>query len=181
MNVIESNLIKRINNKKIMIKTDCSGAKQILESPNGRIFKQDIELYNKIKETYRRILVKANTYNKEFSVQWIPRDQNKKAHKCAYKALQNLKMQGCNAIITEKRTLLKVLKKFKTKQCKVLIYLCLIANENKEVIRTQRDVAKALGATASSICIIYKELISLNILKKICNGKYLLNLKWDSK
>ena len=115
--------------------------------------------------------------NKEFSVQWIPRDQNKKAHKCAYKALQNLKMQGCNAIITEKRTLLKVLKKFKTKQCKVLIYLCLIANENKEVIRTQRDVAKALGVTASSICIIYKELISLNILKKICNGKYLLNLK----
>ena len=168
MNVIESNLIKQINNKKIMIKTDCSGAKQILE---------DIELYNKIKETYRRILVKANTYNKEFSVQWIPRDQNKKAHKCAYKALQNLKMQGCNAIITEKKTLLKVLKKFKTKQCKVLIYLCLIANENKEVIRTQRDVAKALGATASSICIIYKELISLNILKKICNGKYLLNLK----
>ena len=69
------------------------------------------------------------------------------------------------------------MKKFKTKQCKVLIYLCLIANENKEVIRTQRDVAKALGATASSICIIYKELISLNILKKICNGKYLLNLK----
>ena len=66
MNVIESNLIKQINNKKIMIKTDCSGAKQILESTNGRIFKQDIELYNKIKETYRkRIIAETQQFDKD--------------------------------------------------------------------------------------------------------------------
>jgi hypothetical protein len=174
MNIIESNLIKQIKHQKFMIKTDCEGAKQILEKPSNKVFKQNIELYNQIKETYQRILIKAQADNKDFLLQWIPRDKNKKAHKCAYNALKNFKLQGSNILITEGKKLLKVLKKFNTKQCKVLIYLYLMANENKEIYKTQAEVSNSLEIAPSSICKIYKELISLKILKKVSNGKYLL-------
>ena len=53
-----------------------------------------------------------------------------------------------------------------------------MANENKEIYKTQAEVSNSLEIAPSSICKIYKELISLKILKKVSNGKYLL-LKWN--
>lgn len=171
MIIVESNLI---NNQKITIRTDCIEAKKILEGTKSKIFKRNIDLYNQIQETYKRILNKTNAKNKNFTLQWIPRKKNKMAHKLAYAALKKVKVNENNILMTEKEMLLKVLKRSNSKKCKVLIYLYLIANENKLINKKQEEISNSLGISTSSICKIYKELNSLNILKKIHNGKYLL-------
>lgn len=55
--------------------------------------------------------------------------------------------QAINIIETnliKRKKLLQFLQEFNSKQCKVLIYLCLISSEDKFVIKTQNDISKAL-------------------------------------
>ena len=114
--------------------------------------------------------------NCSFRVDWIPRGSNKIAHKFSYNEFQKNKnkVYKQNILMLERKKLLQFLKKFSSKQCKVLIYLYLISNQKKIVDKTQDEVSKSLGIPKSSINRIFRELKNLNILQKISNGKYRL-------
>ncbi|MCI8345970.1 MAG: hypothetical protein HFJ42_08570 [Clostridia bacterium] len=79
-----------------------------------------------------------------------------------------------NILLFERKKLSKFLNKFNSKQCKVLIYLHLIANENKLILKKQSEISKSLEISTASISRIFKELDKLNMLHKIKNGKYRL-------
>lgn len=72
----------------------------------------------------------------------------------------------------ERKELIRFLYKFNSKQCKVLIYLYLIANESKLILKNQQQVSKMLEMSTSSINKIFKELCSTNMMEKVGNGKY---------
>ncbi len=178
INIIETNIIKDKSIQEFEISTDCEVAKNffINNERKVKIFNKNIELYNKIKESYKRVSNKMNRENCSFTLKWIPREENKVAHKYSYSIFKNLRAKEYkdNIILLERKQLLKFLNKFNSKQCKVLIYLHLIANENKLILKKQSEISKSLEISNSSINRIFKELNKLNMLKKIKNGEYRL-------
>lgn len=56
----------------------------------------------------------------------------------------------------------------------MIIYLFKICNEDKFILKTQMDIARSLEISISYINKIFQELIKLNVLTKIKNGKYSL-------
>ena len=56
----------------------------------------------------------------------------------------------------------------------MIIYLFKICNEDKFISKTQMDIARSLEISISYINKIFQELIKLNVLTKIKNGKYSL-------
>lgn len=58
----------------------------------------------------------------------------------------------------------------------MIIYLFKICNEDKFISKTQMDIARSLEISISYINKIFQELIKLNVLTKIKNGKYSLTI-----
>lgn len=58
----------------------------------------------------------------------------------------------------------------------MIIYLFKISNEDKFILKTQMDIARSLEISISYINKIFQELIKLNVLTKIKNGKYSLTI-----
>ena len=58
----------------------------------------------------------------------------------------------------------------------MIIYLFKICNEDKFILKTQMDIARSLEISISYINKIFQELIKLNVLTKIKNGKYSLTI-----
>lgn len=58
----------------------------------------------------------------------------------------------------------------------MIIYLFKISNEDKFILKTQMDIARSLEISISCINKIFQELIKLNVLTKIKNGKYSLTI-----
>ncbi len=56
----------------------------------------------------------------------------------------------------------------------MIIYLFKICNEDKFILKTQMDIARSLEISISYINKIFQEIIKLNVLTKIKNGKYSL-------
>lgn len=177
INIIETNLIKNKKNQNFLIQTDCEIAKDFFNKERKiKIFKKNFELCNKIKETYKRVFNKMVINNCSIKLGWISRKQNKLAHKYSYSVFKKLRsMENKNHRVSLKRKkLLQFLQEFNSKQCKVLIYLCLISSEDKFVIKTQNDISKALELSSSNINRIFKEFKELKMIEKINNGKYQL-------
>lgn len=178
INLIENSLINKKAVNKYWLRTDCIEAKAFIQKQKGKLFRQNLELYNTILETYKRVSKKMVEKDYSFRLKWIPRGANKVAHKCSYSAFKKLrdKEYKDNILVSERKKLLQFLQKFNSKQFKVLIYLYIIANEKKLIFKTQIEVAKSLEISYSSINRIFKELKSLNMLEKSNNGEYHLLL-----
>ena len=133
-------------------------------------------LLNTIKKSYDRIKKRLAKKDCSFKLKWIPRGANKIAHKYSYSAFQKLKQTSYkkDIILIEKESFLELLQKFNSRQCKVIIYLFKICNEDKFILKTQMDIARSLEISISYINKIFQELIKLNVLTKIKNGKYSL-------
>ncbi len=177
INIIEANLIKKNITQKFWLRTDCVVAKDFFvdKKKNVKLFKQNQELYDNMIETFNRVAKKMSKERCSFKLRWVPRGANKIAHKYSYTAFKEMKTkQNKNNIIVTQRKLLDFLKKFDTKQCKVLVYLNLIANEKKLILKTQNEIASSLEISKSSVNRIFKELKNLNFIEKLNNGKYIL-------
>ena len=58
----------------------------------------------------------------------------------------------------------------------MIIYLFKISNEDKFILKTQMEIARSLEIPIFCINKIFQELIKLNVLAKIKNGKYSLTI-----
>ena len=59
---------------------------------------------------------------------------------------------------------------------KVIIYLFQVSKDENLILKTQKDIESILGISNGAVNKIFKNLISLNMLKKIQRGKYLILL-----
>lgn len=174
MNIIEGSLINRNENQDFLLYTDFNGARDffLLGKKKVKTFKKNGELKNRMRKTFKRIKENLN-YGCSFEIKWISRENNKAAHQYAYRAFKRYKK---NISLFDSRALESVLEKSDAKRYKVFIYLYLIKNEEKIILKTQKEISKALEFSISCINKIFKELIKLKMLKKIRNGKYQLLL-----
>ncbi len=180
INMIEGSLLKRKVAQKFWLRTDCIIARDFFVEKNNniKIFERNEELLNTIKKSYERIKKRLTKKDCSFKLKWIPRGANKLAHKYSYSAFQKLKQTNYkkDIILIDKESFLELLQKFNSRQCKVIIYLFRISNEDKFILKTQKEIAKSLKIPISYINKIFQELIKLNILLKIKNGKYSLTI-----
>lgn len=178
INLIQGSLLKKNTVQKFWLRTDCIVARDFfIEDDNKiKVFKRNLTLLNTIKQTYERIQKALSKKDCSFRLRWIPRESNKVAHKHSYFAFQKLKMQNNknNIVLLDKYSFLELLKKFNSNYYKVISYLFQISNEEKLILRTQSEIAKALELSTYNINKIFKDLINLNILGKIKNGKYII-------
>ncbi len=180
INVIEGSLLRKNETQKFWLRTDCAVAKDffIEKNSNIKIFKGNEELSNIIKKSYNRIKKRLAKKDCSFRLMWIPRDANKIAHKYSYSGFQKLKQTNYkkDIVLIDKKSFLEILQKFNSKQCKIIIYLFQISNENKFILKTQSEIAESLEIPISYINKTFQELIKLNVLEKVKNGKYSLTI-----
>lgn len=176
INIIEGSLLKKKTAQKFWLRTDCSVARDFFMEKNNniKIFEKNGELLNTIKKSYARIKKRLAKKDCSFKLKWIPRGANKIAHKYSYSTFQKLKQANYkkDIILIDKESFLGLLQKFNSRQCKIIIYLFQISNEDKSILKTQTEIAKSLEISISYINKTFQELIKLNILTKIKNGKY---------
>lgn len=177
LNLIESNLIKNNMAQKFYIRTDCSVALEIFIKNNKvKLFNNNIELLNNIKDSYKRVETRLNKENCYFELQWISRKLNKIAHKYAYNAFKKMKVKYKQSYISlsEIKIFLNLLQSDKANQYRVIAYLFQNSNEEKFILKTQNEIATDLGVSLYNINKIFQEFIKLNVIEKVKNGKYLL-------
>lgn len=180
INMIEGSLLKKKVAQKFWLRTDCAVARDffIEKNSNIKIFEKNEQLLNTIKKSYNRIKKRLAKKDCSFKLKWIPRGANKVAHKYSYSAFQKLKQINSkkDIILIDKKSFLEILKKFNSKQYKIIIYLFQISNEDKFILKTQTEIATLLEIPISYINKTFQELIKLNILEKVKNGKYSLTI-----
>lgn len=180
INIIEGSLLKKKTAQKFWLRTDCSVARDffIEKNHNIKIFERNEELLNTIKKSYNRVKKRLAKKDCSFKLKWIPRGNNKIAHKYSYSAFQKLKKANYkkDIILIDKESFLELLQKFNSRQCKIIIYLFQNSNEDKSILKTQTEIARSLEISISYINKTFQELIKLNILEKVKNGKYSLTI-----
>ena len=178
MNIILSNYINKNRIQKFRIRTDCEVARDffIQKYDNKKLFQKNFEIKNDMKNKYRKICIKVSKYNSSFKIEWVTRKENKIAHKYAYATLRKIKNTSKNLaneiIIMEKKSFLEILTKLTKKEIQIIMYLLNNINEQKIILITQEDISQSLNISNPTINKCFKQLINLNIIEKIENGKY---------
>lgn len=178
MLIIENNIIQDQKVKKIYLSTDSSATKNFFKGKTKtKIFKKNLKLCNEIKTTYGRINNKMKEKNIDFELRHISREKNKIAHRYSYETFKNCKKEDPkNDIMKKKNELAQFYEKIGLKMGKVLIYLFLISNEERNILKTQNEIAKALSISSTKVNRIFYKLRELKILEKKGNGRYFLML-----
>jgi len=180
INIVERSLLKKNVAQKFCLRTDCSPARDFFveKNKNKKIFERNEELLNTIKKSYERVKKRLEKKDCSFKLKWISRWSNKIAHQYSYSVFQQLKQTSYkkDVILMDKEAFLELLQKFNLRQYKVIIYLFQISNDDKFIVKTQNEIAKALEIPISYINKTFQELIKLNVLTKIENGKYSLTV-----
>ena len=180
INVILSSYIKKDKMQKFKIKTDCIAAKDFFAEKKNKInvFRNEKELSATMKKLYNKLQTKLSKKGCSFTLKWFSRDNNKIAHKYSYSLFQKIKVISNHKefLIINKKSFLEIISKYNQFQCELLCYLIKIANEQKIIEKTQREIAEALNISNTLVNKNIKELITLNILEKIKNGKYALGI-----
>lgn len=178
INLIQGSLLNKNITQKFWLRTDCVVARDFfIEDENKiKVFENNLTLLNTIKQTYERIKKVLSKKDCSFRLRWIPRENNKVAHKHAYSAFQKLKTTNNkkDIVLIDRYSFLRLLQEFNSNQYKVISYLFINSNEQKLILKTQSEIAEKLELSTYSINKIFKEFIKLNILGKIKNGKYIL-------
>lgn len=178
INLIQGSLLKKKIAQKFWLRTDCVVARDFfIEKENKiKVFEGNLTLSNTIKQSYEKIKKTLSKKDCSFRLRWIPREINKVAHKHSYSVFQKLKIKNNknDILLIDKYSFLELIQKFNSKHYKVISYLFQISNKEKLILKTQSEIAKTLEISIYNINKIFKELIKLNILGKIKNGKYIL-------
>ena len=178
INLIQGSLLKKNITQKFWLRTDCVVARNFFIENKSKIkvFENNLTLLNIIKQTYERIKKALSKKDCSFRIKWIPREINKVAHKHSYSAFQKLKVQNNknDIILIDKNSFFELLQILNSNYYKVILYLFQNSNEEKLILKTQSQIAQILEISTHNINKIFKQLIKLNILGKIKNGKYIL-------
>lgn len=178
MNMILSSYINKNRIQKFRIRTDCEAARDffIEKYDNKKLFQENFEIKNDMKNKYRKICIKVSKYSSSFKIKWVTRKANKIAHKHAYatlKKINNIPNNLANEIIVmEKKSFFEILTKLTKKEIQIIIYLLNNKNEQKIISMTQEDISKSLNISITTINNMFKKLIDLNVIEKVKNGKY---------
>ena len=93
INIILSSYINKNKIQKFRIRTDCEAARDFFmeKYDNKKLFQNNFEIKNDMKNKYRKICIKLSKYNSSFKIKWVARKDNKIAHKYAYATLKKIK------------------------------------------------------------------------------------------
>lgn len=178
INVILSNLLDKNKIQKFWIRTDCLSARNFFTEEKNETgnFKHNLTIVELMKNMYKKICQKLCRKGCSFRLRWVPRENNKDAHKYAYAALQKIKNSYVKnqILLIEKKTFIEILKKFNKNQIEIIIYLFNISNEENLITKTQKEIAQDLELPLSTTNYIIRQLMKLSLLQKIRNGKYCL-------
>ena len=72
----------------------------------------------------------------------------------------------------DKKSFFEILTKLTKKEIQIIMYLLNNINEQKIILITQEDISQSLNISNPTINKCFKQLINLNIIEKIENGKY---------
>ena len=177
INLILSCYINKGKIQKFRVRTDCEVAREFfIEKNDKKIFQNNVEIKDEIKNIYRKICIKLSKYSGSFKIKWIPRNTNKIAHNHSYATLKKLKNNSNNLaneiILIEKKSFLEILTKITKKESRIIIYLFENLNEQKIIYITQKELSKYLNLSITTINNLFKKLIALNVVEKVKNGKY---------
>ena len=177
INLILSCYINKEKIQKFRVRTDCEVAREFfIEKNDKKIFQNNIEIKDEIKNIYRKICIKLSKYSSSFKIKWIPRNTNKIAHNHSYATFKKIKNNSNNLvneiILIEKKIFLEMLTKITKKESRIIIYLFENLNEQKSISITQEELSKYLNLSITTINNLFKKLIALNVVEKVKNGKY---------
>lgn len=178
--IIKEKLYKNKSGVRFILKTDCTTVKDFFnENKKVKLFKNNISLHNKIKETYQKckemLLKSGNT----FKLKCISRNINNIAHKYSYAIFRNFRknMKYEECIWIEKKSFLKLLQEINSKQIKVIIYLFQMSNSENIIFKTQSQIADELGMNITFVNKTFKKIAEMKLIEKVKNGKYALLVK----
>ena len=128
INLILSCYIKKDKIQKFRVRTDCEVAREFfIEKNDKKIFQNNDEIKDEIKNIYRKICIKLSKYSSSFKIKWIPRNTNKIAHNHSYATLKKIKNNSNSLdneiILIEKKSFLEILTKITKKESRIIIYL----------------------------------------------------------
>lgn len=176
INIILSCYINKNKMQKFRIKTDCIVARDffIKSDVKATLFQNNIELSNIMKQMYKTLDKKLSKSGCSFTLKWIPRESNKIAHRYSYSAFKKIKVINYKneALVIDKKAFFEILTKFNKRQYEIMIYLYNNSNNQNVISMTQKQISKSLNMSISAINKSIKELINLNIIEKVKNGKY---------
>ena len=177
INLILSCYINKGKIQKFRVRTDCEIAREFfIEKNDKKVFQNNVEIKDEIKNIYRKICIKLSKYSSSFKIKWIPRNTNKIAHNHSYATLKKLKNNSNSLvneiILIEKKSFLEILTKITKKESRIIIYLFENLNDQKIISITQEELSKYLNLSITTINNLFKKLIALNVVEKLKNGKY---------
>lgn len=176
INIILSCYINKNKMQKFRIKTDCAVARDFFIRSDIKLdlFQNNIELSNTMKQMYKTANKKLSKNGCSFTLKWVPRESNKIAHKYSYSAFKKIKVTNYEneILVIDKKTFFEILTKFNKREYEIMMYLCNNSNKQKLILMTQKQISKSLNISISAINKSIKELITLNIIEKVKNGKY---------
>lgn len=176
INIVLNNYIKNEKKQKFKLRTDCIDAKDFFlkHKHSQKIFLDNLELSNVMKKTYNTLCRKVSKKEGSLSLTWIPREANKMAHKWSYIAFQRLR--GYNekkeVLLINQSSFFEILLNGKIEQNEIIKYLFCNSDEHKIILKTQKEMSNALNMPISKINKNLNNLIELDIIEKIKNGKY---------
>lgn len=178
--IIKERLLKSKTGARFILKTDCITVKDFFnEDKKIKLFKNNISLYNKIKEDYKRCKELILNSNCVLKLKNISRKVNNIAHKYSYSIFRSFRknMRYKECVWIEKKHFLELLQEINSKQIKVIIYLFQISNSENIILKTQLQIAEELGMNVAFINKTLKKIIEMKLIEKVKNGKYALLIK----
>lgn len=178
INIVLSRYLKKGKKQKFKLRTDSTNAKDFFSKNENskKIFLDNLELSDIMKKTYTTLCKKVFRNEGSLSLKWIPREANQMAHKWSYMAFQRLR--GYNekkeVLLIDKSSFLEILLSGKRQQNEIIKYLFLNSNEQKIILKTQKEMSDALNIPISTINRSLNNLIELDIIEKVKNGMYLI-------
>ena len=178
INIVLNMYLKKGKKQKFKLKTDSIDAKNFFlkKQYSQKIFLDNLELSDNMKKTYTTLCRKVSKNEGSFSLNWIPREANRMAHKWSNIVFQRLR--ECDGkkevLLINKSLFLEILLNEKKEQNEIIKYLLNNSNENKIILKTQKEMSNALNIPIFTINRILNNLIELDVLEKVKNGMYVI-------
>lgn len=178
ISIILTSYIGKNKKQEFRLSSDCQSAVDYFKSSNNKIkaFENNDEIAVTIKNTYKTASQRIKQKGGILSLLWIPREKNKVAHKCTYNAFKQLKNHddSKDIILIDKNALFELILKNDKNVYLIIKLLFEISNEQKMIIKTQKEMANILDIPISTVNKNIKKLVNMNVLQKVKKGKYLL-------
>ena len=174
MKLILSCYISKKEKQSFCINTDCLQVLTFFKNKKMKIFKHNENLKKEMLKVYK-ILSRKKCI---FTLKWISRKLNKLAHKQTHNMMKRLREIGNSKedFLISKEAFYEILSKFSKNQNLIIVHLLSISNEEGIIFITQKEIAKSLNLSISTINKTFNKMKQIKILEKVRNGKYITYL-----